>query len=62
MKDRVQIVFEKGLWIVKKNEIVYSMHTKKEVAVKVAKVLAHNLHTDLFIHRKNSEILITRPL
>ena len=62
MKERVQIVFEKGLWIVKKNEIVYSMHTKKEVAVKVAKVLTHNLNTDLFIQRKNSEILITRPL
>ncbi len=62
MKDRLQVIFEKDLWVVKKNGIVQSMHTKNEIAVKVAKVLAHNLHTDLFIHRRNGEVLRTRPL
>ncbi|RPI73681.1 MAG: DUF2188 domain-containing protein [Ignavibacteriales bacterium] len=62
MKDELLVVPEKGMWVVKKNKAVHSIHSKKEAAVKVAKILAHNLRTDLYIHRRNGEVLRTRPL
>jgi len=62
MKEEIQVIFERDLWLVKKNGIIYSIHTKKETAVKVAKVLAHNLRAELFIHRRNGEVLKTRPI
>ncbi len=62
MKAELQVLPEKDMWIVKKNNAVHSIHTKKEAAVKVAKILAHNLRTELLIHRRNGEVLKTRPL
>jgi hypothetical protein len=62
MKYELQVIPEKEMWVVKKNNAVHSIHSKKEAAVKVAKILAHNLHSELLIHRRNGEILRTRPL
>jgi hypothetical protein len=62
MKEELQVVPEKNMWVVKKNNTVHSIHTKREAAVKVAKILAHNLRTELIIHRRNGEILRTRPV
>jgi hypothetical protein len=62
MKEELQVIPEKDMWIVKKNNAVHSIHTKKEAAVKVAKILAHNLRTELVIYRRNGEVLRTRPL
>ena len=62
MKDELQVIPEKNMWVVKKNNVVHSIHSKREAAVRVAKILAHNLHMELIIHRRNGEILRTRPV
>jgi hypothetical protein len=62
MKYNLQVLPEKDMWIVKKDTAVHSIHSKKEAAVKVAKILAHNLRSELVIHRRNGDILRTRPL
>lgn len=62
MKYNLQVLPEKDMWIVKKDTVVHSIHSKKEAAVKVAKILAHNLRSELVIHRRNGDILRTRPL
>ncbi|OGU71467.1 MAG: hypothetical protein A2V93_00045 [Ignavibacteria bacterium RBG_16_34_14] len=62
MKEELQVVPEKKMWIVKKNNVIHSIHSKRETAVKVAKILAHNLRTELIIHRRNGEIQRTRPV
>jgi|GEM_PF-6991227 len=62
MKDKLTVEFEKGMWVIKKNDVIHSIHTRKEAAIKVAKIMAHNLHSELFIYRRNGEILRTRPL
>lgn len=62
MNNELVVVPENGMWVVKRNNIIHSIHTKKEAAVKVAKVLAHNHRTELVIHRRNGEVLRTRPL
>jgi len=62
MKEELQVINERNMWVVKNNNAVHSIHTKREVAVKVAKILAHNLRTELVIHRRNGDILRTRPV
>lgn len=62
MKEELQVIPERGMWVVKKNNFVHSIHTKREAAIKVAKILAHNLRSELIIHRRNGDILRTRPL
>lgn len=62
MKNELQVIPENGMWVVKKNNVIHSIHVKKEAAVKVAKILAHNLHTELLIHRRNGDVIRTRPL
>lgn len=62
MKDELQVVPKRGMWIVKKNNIIHSVHVKRETAVKVAKILAHHLRTELIIRRRNGEIVRTRPV
>ncbi len=62
MKEELQVIPEKNMWVVKKNNVVHSIHIKREAAVKVAKILAHNLHTELIIHRRNGDIQRTRPV
>lgn len=62
MKYELRVIPEKDMWVVMKNNVVHSIHTKKEAAVKVAKILAHNLRSELVIHRRNGDILRTRPL
>jgi hypothetical protein len=61
MKDELQVVPERNVWIVKKNNIVHSIHTTREAAVKVAKILAHNLRIELIIYSRNGDIFRTRP-
>lgn len=61
MEGSLQVVNERGMWIVKKDKVVHSIHIKKETAIKVAKTIAHNHHTDLTIQRRNGDILRARP-
>lgn len=62
MKEELQVIPERNMWVVKKNNVVHSIHTKREAAVKVAKILAHNLRTELIIHNRKGDILRTRPV
>jgi Uncharacterized protein conserved in bacteria (DUF2188) len=62
MKYELHVIPDKSMWVVKKDNTVHSIHIKKEAAVRVAKTLAHNLRSELLIHRRNGEILRTRPL
>jgi hypothetical protein len=62
MKYELKVMPEKNMWVVKKNDAVHSIHTKKEAALRVAKTLAHNLRSELIIHRRNGDIFRTRPL
>lgn len=62
MQNKLTVEYEKDMWVVKKNDVIHSIHTRKEAAINVAKIMAHNLRSELFIYRRNGEILRTRPL
>lgn len=61
MKESLNVINERGLWIVKKNGIVQSIHLKKEAAINVARTIAHNRRIDLTIQNRKGDIYRVRP-
>jgi hypothetical protein len=61
MERGLHVIQQKNNWIVMSNGFIHSIHTDKNTAVKVAKIIAHNVRAELIIHRRNGDILKRRP-